>query len=895
MLIAGAMSVAASAPRYVKMVEFPPEATPEQKVDMAARLVPAQNQLDWQNLEMTAFLHFGINTFTDREWGDGTEDPAIFNPVDLDADQWVRTLKDAGFGLVILTAKHHDGFCLWPTATTAHSVASSPWKGGKGDVMAELRRACDKYGMKLGVYLSPWDRNAPCYGDSPAYNDMYVAQLTELLTNYGKIDEVWLDGANGEGPNGKQQVYDWMRYRDVITRLQPDAVMAIKGDDVRWVGNERGMGRSTEWSATALTPGIYPAAGADNAAAGVYSKAPDLGGRDVVAKAKKLYWWPSEVDVSIRNGWFYHDKEQPKPLRHLAEIYLNSVGRNSVLLLNIPPDRRGLIPEADVARLAELKQWIDASFTQNLATPCGELEVEIRPDACVNTVVLSEDISKGQHVESFTVEGLINGSWMPLVEGTTIGNKRILSFEDVRPSRLRLVIHSCRNEPNISRFEAYSTSLPATVNVDIPGYRAVPPTDWSVSAASTPVGEAYHVFDDSQASAWICPSDGEQFLTVDMKRTIPVAGFRYLPAAVSDSIGQVQRYRLELSSDSVLWTVAPTPEEFTSLTSAQSVYFPAAINARYFRFTVLGSTEGKSHTTVAELEMLRPEGEPLPKDNERQLWNNAAAQLRLKPGQPHQKVKGWNFLTSWEFNSPEGTPNGVPAGWQLHPGAHVSRNARVDADNFVNRPGYLRLESRLLPDTVDNGHGVPVKHSTYAARTVGPADSSFVAQFTENMRVEVRARRSSHTGLNDALWFMGNTRKPWPDKGEIDMMENPKATVNNTAHFTLHSKNMAAHKMGGSGSISAKIDLQDMTDWNIYWIEWLPDEIRGGVNGQTYFVHHKEEGMDWPWSDPEQFHMLLSSCLSTNPDAWPGAVDSETWDPYNPPHFDIDWIRIFTK
>ena len=178
------------------------------------------------------------------------EDPALFNPSELDAEQWVKTLKDAGFKLVILTAKHHDGFCLWPTQTTDHSVASSPWKDGKGDVVRELRDACDKYGMKLGIYLSPWDRNSPKYGDSEAYNDQFVAQLTELLTNYGKIDEVWFDGACGEGPNGKKQVYDWPRFRKVMEELQPEAVLAITGDDVRWVGNEGGVGRETEWSVT---------------------------------------------------------------------------------------------------------------------------------------------------------------------------------------------------------------------------------------------------------------------------------------------------------------------------------------------------------------------------------------------------------------------------------------------------------------------------------------------------------------------------------------------------------------------------------------------------------------------------------------------------------------------
>ena len=241
----------------VKHLDFPPDATLQEKVDMAARLVPTPQQLAWQQMELTAFLHFGINTFTGREWGEGTEDPALFNPAQLDAEQWVRTLKETGFKMVILTAKHHDGFCLWPTETTTHSVASSSWKNGKGDVVKELRDACDKYGMKFGVYLSPWDRNAACYGDSPKYNEFFIQQLTELLSNYGEVHEVWFDGANGEGPNGKKQVYDWDAFYQTIQKLQPKAVMAIMGDDVRWVGNEKGIGRETEWSATVLTPGIY--------------------------------------------------------------------------------------------------------------------------------------------------------------------------------------------------------------------------------------------------------------------------------------------------------------------------------------------------------------------------------------------------------------------------------------------------------------------------------------------------------------------------------------------------------------------------------------------------------------------------------------------------------------
>ena len=451
---------------YTQHVTFPTDATAEQKVDMASRVVPSKEQLAWQQLELTAFIHFGINTFTDNEWGSGDESPALFNPTALDCEQWVRTLKRGGFKMVILTAKHHDGFCLWPTKSTDHSVAHSAWRDGKGDVVRELSDACRKYDMKFGLYLSPWDRNAACYGDSPAYNRLFIAQLTELLTSYGRIDEVWLDGACGEGPNGKRQNYDWTSILATIERLQPHAVTAIMGDDIRWVGNEGGRGRSTEWSATPYTPLSYSHGPAANAALGLEEMSTDLGSRELVARAEGVYWYPSEVDVSIRPGWFYHASQdsEVRTLDNLVDIYFSSVGSNSVLLLNIPPDRRGLIHEVDAERIAAFGDYIRATFAKSMlrdkvrpwqAKEGDCREYRVKPGKGATTILLAEDIRHGQRVEHFTVEALIDGKWQHLTEGSTIGYKRLLRFEECSAERIRVTIDRCRNTAHILNIGLY--------------------------------------------------------------------------------------------------------------------------------------------------------------------------------------------------------------------------------------------------------------------------------------------------------------------------------------------------------------------------------------------------------------------------------------------------------
>ncbi len=553
---------------YVKHVEFPQDATLEQKIDMAARLVPTPQQAAWQQMELTAFLHFGINTFTGREWGDGKEDPAIFNPTELDAEQWVRSLKDAGFKMVLLTAKHHDGFCLWPTATTKHSVASSPWKNGQGDVVKELRKACDKYDMKFGVYLSPWDRNAECYGDSPKYNEFFIQQLTELLTNYGEVHEVWFDGANGEGPNGKKQIYDWDAFYKTIQKLQPKAVMAIMGDDVRWVGNEKGLGRETEWSATVLTPGIYARSEENNKRLGVFSKAEDLGSRAMLEKATELFWYPSEVDVSIRPGWFYHAEEdgKVKSLKHLSDIYFQSVGYNSVLLLNIPPDRRGLIHEADIKRLKEFADYRQQTFADNRVkngrkywstTSGGEAVYALKSKSEINLVMLQEDITKGQRVEAFTVEALTDNGWKEVGKGTTIGYKRMLRFPAVNANKLRVRIDECRLTAYVSQVAAYYAE-PLQEETTKEDWNNLPRSGWKQVAASP--------------------------LTIDLGKTVTLSSFTYAPSKAEAKPTMAFRYQFFVSMDGKSWKEVPASGEFSNIMHnplPQTVAFSQKVQARF--------------------------------------------------------------------------------------------------------------------------------------------------------------------------------------------------------------------------------------------------------------------------------------------------------------------------
>lgn len=460
----------------------------DELVKIAATITPSPEQLRWQRLELTSFIHFGINTFTGKEWGNGKEDPKLFNPIALNAKQWVKACKDAGIKQVILTAKHHDGFCLWPTKTTEHSVKNSSWKNGKGDVVKEVADACKELGVGFGVYLSPWDMNNASYGTA-AYNDFFINQLTELLTQYGKVDEVWFDGANGEGPNGKKQVYDFERWYAHIRKLQPQAVIAVSGPDVRWVGTESGHGREQEWS-------VVPVGKKNKSNEGSQTKVDTppagdmmgnvLGSRSQLRDGDALKWYPAETDVSIRPGWFYHESEDRKVKTpdYLKEIYFHSVGRNGVLLLNIPPDKRGLFTDFDLAALKAWKEKLDAIFKVNLlkdAKGIGAVkkikslvdgndathysfsmkgndkvvEMNLKGSKTFNVLLLQENIRIGQRVEKFVLEYWDNNQWIKVVEGTTIGFKRLLEFPSVTASKVRLRIESARLQPAIAEIGLY--------------------------------------------------------------------------------------------------------------------------------------------------------------------------------------------------------------------------------------------------------------------------------------------------------------------------------------------------------------------------------------------------------------------------------------------------------
>lgn len=439
--------------------------------------LPSKAQLNWQDMECYMFIHLGPNTFTDKEWGHGDEDPKVFNPTQLDARQWARTAKLAGMKAVIITAKHHDGFCLWPSKYSTHTVRESAWKNGKGDVLKELSAACKEYGLKFGVYLSPWDRNHPDYGTA-AYNQVFVNMLNEVLGSYGTVVEQWFDGANGEGPNGKKQVYDWPLFHKTVYKKQPNAVIfSDVGPGCRWVGNEDGIAGVTNWSTLNIT-GFAPGAAAPSQAV--------LNEGNVNGEK----WVPAECDVSIRPGWFYSDatNDKVKSLQALMDIYYGSVGRNGNMLLNVPVDKRGLIYKADSIRLMEFRRMREAIFKNNLAlgakvttsvsrqgvtagsvadgkentywaSPDRELKGSITlqfPKAVnFNRLVLQEYIALGQRVKAFSVEIWQDGAFKELASATTIGHKRVLLLPDITTTRVRINILDALACPVISEVQLY--------------------------------------------------------------------------------------------------------------------------------------------------------------------------------------------------------------------------------------------------------------------------------------------------------------------------------------------------------------------------------------------------------------------------------------------------------
>ena len=441
---------------------IPLGATPEQIVELAGRVTPTPRQQRWLALEFTAFVHFGMNTFTDREWGDGKEDPALFDPKDFDARQWCRAFRDAGMRGLVLTCKHHDGFCLWPTKTTEHSVKHSPWKDGKGDIVAEVAAACREHNLAFGVYLSPWDRHEPSFG-KPEYEKFFIDQLKELLSGYGPVHDVWFDGAHA--PRDDRATFDWTKLWRTVRELQPDACISVMGPDVRWCGNEAGHTRDAEWNVVPVdTDDDRNAEDSWEVAQSLFRfdvQAADLGSRARLAGARRLVWWPSMTNTSIRPGWFWHASQdlQVKPLEQLVDLHRRAVGSGTQLLLNVPPDRRGLVHENDVKRLRELGAVLRATFGAAVSDGARikdfdkVRELWFDSPRSVDLAVLAEDVAnQGQRVERFRIDAWDGNAWTPVSSGTTIGPKRFASFEPVTASAFRVWVEKSRGKPALASF-----------------------------------------------------------------------------------------------------------------------------------------------------------------------------------------------------------------------------------------------------------------------------------------------------------------------------------------------------------------------------------------------------------------------------------------------------------
>ncbi|MDR0750080.1 MAG: alpha-L-fucosidase [Tannerellaceae bacterium] len=595
-------------------------------------VTPTASQLEWQKMEYYMFAHFGPNTFTDVEWGDGKEDPKVFNPAALDCRQWAKTAKDAGMEAIIITAKHHDGFCLWPSQYSTHTVRESLWKEGKGDVLRELSDACKEYGLKFGVYLSPWDQNHPSYG-TPAYNQLFANTLTEVLTGYGYVFEQWFDGANGDAHKGKRQEYDWDLFHNTVYAHQPHAVIfSDVGPGCRWMGNEKGVAGETNWSRLNIEH-FEPGLGAppiDTLRKGnVYGEA----------------WVPAETDVSIRPGWFYSPRtdDKVKTVTQLMDIYYTSIGRNSNLLLNVPPSREGRIHPADSARLMEFKRARDKSFENNLmqeaslqatntrgnlpaytatnllnsdydsywATNDGvssaSIEITLKQTETFNRFLVQEYIPLGQRVARFALEAWDEpaAQWTMLAQGTTIGYKRLLRFPRTTAQKLRLTIQESLACPVLNTIGLYNTPESfdaedaANVKEKNPFFD-VSPDKWAVTYPDG--GDLFkRIIDADINTGSIVPQLIK--IIIDLKESHLLKGFTYIPSYNSTEPA-IMRYNFSVSKDGKQWTQAKKNAVFSNIKNnpvRQDVLFDAPIEARYIMIDPLETTLGGQEFIIAEI------------------------------------------------------------------------------------------------------------------------------------------------------------------------------------------------------------------------------------------------------------------------------------------------------
>lgn len=572
--------------------------------------VPEPKQMEWQQMETYAFIHFGLNTFNDREWGYGDTDPKTFNPTNLDCEQWAQTLVKAGMKGVILTAKHHDGFCLWPFEGTDYSVKNSPWKNGQGNVVKELSEACKKYGLKFAVYLSPWDRHQANYG-TPEYLPYFYAQLHDLLTNYGPVFEVWFDGANGgDGWYGgakdirtidRKNYYNYPRIYEMLDSIQPQAIIfSDGGPGCRWVGNEKGFAGATNWSF--LREGeVHPG----------YEKSYEL----QYGHADGNQWVPAECDVSIRPGWFYHPEEDDrvKTPDQLVDLYYRSVGHNATLLLNFPVDRRGLIHPVDSANAVRFHEMIQQQLKTNLvagmipkvsnerggdfvasaltddnfdtywATEDGvttaDIEFSFDTPTRMNRMMLQEYIPLGQRVKAFVVEYLDKDTWLPVKlneETTTIGYKRLLRFETVETKGIRIRITDARGPLCLSNVGVYDAGNVSDSFVEkVEDIESVPYLLPDVKAEEAAKAS------DKQAQT-TCFVEGDRLL-IDLQEERMVSSLHFLPDQGEPNKGLIANYeiRVGVSKDAVNQLVKSG--EFSNIQNnpvIQSVFF-TPVKARY--------------------------------------------------------------------------------------------------------------------------------------------------------------------------------------------------------------------------------------------------------------------------------------------------------------------------